>query len=166
MSTYAATISPSATSATLNLSPSSTFQARIARIEFSAINSQFLPNGNAAIVSYGVWVYPSATLSSGTTVTPVRMLGTGPTASATVKSGGTVTGTGFLLHTETNSVTGGVDAANNALLVSAQLNSNYTPAFELIVANGSIFQVFASSNYAAVLNAVVYFEEIRTPRTL
>lgn len=111
-------------------------------------------------------MYPSATLSSGTTVTPVRMLAGSPAAAATVKSGGTVTGTGFQLHSEANVSQAPDDPTGGGVVAVAQLNSNYSPAFELIVANGSIFQVAASAGPAAGLNIVVYFEEIRTPRTL
>lgn len=164
MSTYAASIAPNATSAIVNISPSSTYQVRIAKVEFCATNASLVVPNTVVSVSFGVWVCPSATLSGGTTVTPVRMGGGGPVAAATVKSGGTVTGTSFQLHGEGN-VSSNTDQVNNVTIV-AQLNSSYTPAFELIVANGSIFQAGGTASPATSLNVIVYFEEIRTPRTL
>lgn len=165
MSTYAASISPTATSAFLNILPSSTYQVRIARIEFCATNTATIAGNSTISLSYGLAVYPSATLSGGSTVTPVRMLAGSPAAAATLKSGGTITGTGFTLHTETNIGTN--SDSTNSITTSAQLVSNYTPATELIVANGSIVSVVASATVAATsLTLVVYFEEIRTPRTL
>lgn len=166
MSAYAASISPSATSAVLNISPSSTFQLRIARIEFCATAAAILAGGATISVSYSVLVIPTGTLSSGTTVTPVPMLAGSPASAATVKSGGTVTGTAFTLHTEKNLNSNGDTTGTSSPTIVAQLNSNYSPAFELIVANGSIVQISAASSLATPLTVVVYFEEIRTPRTL
>lgn len=170
MTAYAAAFSASATSASISISPSSSFQVRIARIEVCATNVQSTGYLGLISVGYGLGLYPTGTLSGGSTVTPVRMQSVpgSPVATATVKSGGSITGTYSNLHSESNyTLNTANDPSYPTTTIVAQLNSNYVPAFELIVANGSVFTAGASSSGgAAGLTVVVYFEEIRTARTL
>lgn len=160
MTTYAASISPTALSTSLSISPSSTFQVRIARVEFNGNNNGLLGSGTIIFITYSLGAYTSSTLSGGTIVTPLAMRSGAPAALATVKSGATATGTFSTLHLETNSAVN--SDPSTAAYELVQLNSTYTPAFDLILSAGSVFTVGAATNIAAnTLNIVVYFEELR-----
>lgn len=163
MSTYAASISPGATTAKLTIAPSSTYQVRIARIEVSATPNGNVPGNTVVSATYSLAVIPTGTATSGTSVTPVSMAG-GPATTATVKSGATTSGTAFTLHQEQQLNTQ-TDLANTVECI-VNLNSNYTTPFEFIVSSGSVVVVSVATSISTSIVVVVYYEEIRTPRTL
>lgn len=146
MSNYAT----SSTSA-ITVSPSSTYQVRIARIEANGIISSA-----SASMGIAVKVFPSSTASSGSTATVLAMQTGAPATTATVKTGATISGTSITLHTE-------LIAVNSTGDVPTSLNTNYTFPFELILSSGATFQLSPTGNAPTM---IVYFEEIRTPRTL
>ena len=72
-----------------------------------------------------------------------------PAATATVKSGATVSGTNVLIHSEFNESIGTGTAVS--------MNSQYTFPFDLILASGSTLLLAPN----AAVSVIVYFEELR-----
>lgn len=134
-----------ASAVTLAVSPSSSFKVRIARIE--AVGAAAA--GGSNIVSYSAILYPSSTPTGGTTLTPIAMRNGSPAATATVKSGATVSGTNVLIHSEFNESIGTGTAVS--------MNSQYTFPFDLILASGSTLLLAPN----AAVSVIVYFEELR-----
>lgn len=152
MTAYAASVSAATGSLALTVTPSATYQVRIAKVESSGI----LVNGGYATVT--LRIYPSGTPSGGTTVTPFVMRGGAPAATASAKSGAAVSGSPIVLHIEAAS---GGDPAANVTYVS--LNSSYSFPFDLILSAGSTLQALLTDNTTGLISptVVVYFEELR-----
>lgn len=145
MTAYAASVQFSLTSVSswVSVSPGSTYQIRVARVEVSGSGS-----GN---ISFNVAVYSSA-LAGGTTLTPLTMRAGAPATSATVKTNATLAGAAIVLHSEGIATVSGADPVS--------MNSSYSPPFDLIMASGSTIVVNA---YAASgsLTCIIYYEELR-----
>lgn len=159
MTTYAVSLTAGTALTKLTLTPSSTYQIRIARIETSG----YLYSTNS-FMSYVAGVYPSSTPTGGTAITPVLTMRSGaPATTATSKSGATISGSFATLHQEIVSSpfdSGGVS-------VYSPMNSNYSFAFDLILSSGSTLYVASSTGTnggrvdAASLTMIVYYEELR-----
>lgn len=125
----------------LTIVPSSTYQVRIAKVEATGLAV------NGGSVGYSVYVHPSNTPTGGTTNTPLAMRSGAPATTATVKNAPTITGTNYLLHTETatSPVSGDL----------VYLNANYQFPFDLILSAGSTFVADFGGT------GVIYYEELR-----
>lgn len=154
MTAYAACI-PAAATPKLTITPSSTYQMRIARVEVFGNCS-----GPSSTAFYSLSLYPANTPTSGTTVTPVAMVSGSPATTVTAKSGATISGTNAVLHSEAVALGGGASGGD-----IGPMNSNYTFPFELILSSGATLLV-SGGGTSASLAIAVYYEEIRTSRTL
>lgn len=154
MTEYVAALgSSSSTSIALSVMPSSSYPIRIARIEVAGGGGAF---NSSTSITYTVLVYPSSTVSGGTSITPytMRQLPGVPACTATAKTGGTISGTAVQVHYEQNVASG------TNVSVFCNLNSNYTFPFDLILSSGSTLQVSATVSSATIGAIAVYFEEL------
>lgn len=148
-------ISGSGATVTLTVAPGTDYPVRIAKIEVGGYDFQTVSSGGyvGASVGYGSGVYTGGVLTGGTAITPLPMRSGSPAATATARSGGSVSGTFVDIHAEEQ-----VQYAAGA--ASAALNSTYSPAFDLILESGSTFYLSAFSG-TSVDCAAIYFEELR-----
>lgn len=125
----------------LTVVPSSTYQVRIAKVEATGFVA------NTGTIGYQLYVYPSNTPTGGTTNTPLAMRSGAPATTATVKNAPTISGTNYLVHTESVSSPVSGDGV--------YLNANYQFPFDLILSAGSTFVADFGGT------GVVYYEELR-----
>ena len=136
----------------LTVQPSA-FEIKIARVEIG-INSSLPPAGSHYIGYVDLYRYAGGSTSGGTVVTSPPMRQGGPAATATVRSGGSISGTSSFY---------------TRLMGEGPLASQtYEFPYDHTVAPGSAFAVRATSNLASGTSPpwvqiflTVYYEELR-----
>lgn len=114
------------------------------------------------MLNYTMSLYPSSTPSGGSTVAAVPLRSGAAAAGATIKTGASISGTGYPLHFEEvyNQNPAGSGVVSN-------MNSNYAPPFDLIMSSGAtLWVVMQYSGYASpTFTTIIYFEELHLARS-
>ncbi len=156
MTAYAVSTTAIGAGFTLGLMPG-TLPVRIARLEVCGIAAT---SSGQADLAFTAAVYTGSTPTGGSSITPfaMRHLAGTPAASATAKSGATISGTNIVLHAESQDASILSTAGGTAV---STLNSTYTTAFDLILLSGTTFWVVGTETSGSFTAVVIYFEELR-----
>ena len=110
---------------------------------------------------YYIYNYSGMSVSGGTSITPVPIRGGAPTATATVKAGGTASGTSSLLTTMNSGSSSFVIIGTGHTIEYAPGNSQWATPFDYIIPVGSGVSVAMQVPTNLISTTTFYWEELR-----